>query len=89
MDFEIPTEYRMMQKLTAQFVEDELRPLEKEMVNKAVPGRKGRPEGDIHGHHRQLGGFQPGPGEEPALPCVLHTAFIHDTGYDTPASAAI
>lgn len=31
MDFEIPTEYKMMQKLTAQFVEDELRPLEKEM----------------------------------------------------------
>lgn len=31
MDFEIPEEYRALQKLTLQFVEDELRPLEREM----------------------------------------------------------
>ena len=34
MDFEIPEEYRAMQQLARRFVEDELRPLEKEVEEK-------------------------------------------------------
>jgi len=75
MDFEIPYEYKAMQKLAAQFVEDELRPLEKEMEeNEDLPDETWE---RLRNRSKELGLWAPFDPEEEGGGGMPHSYLAH------------